>query len=76
MTILCTCSCAGPEPHGIGRNQLTNGRDFFRYLFEAVTYPNGRVVVSDYGTAGQSNDAVSRLAALTDGVVQARTAIR
>ena len=33
----------------------------------SVTYPNGRVVANDYGPAGQLNDAISRLGALTDG---------
>ena len=33
----------------------------------SVTYPNGRVVTSDYGTLGQLNDAISRLGAITDG---------
>jgi RHS repeat-associated protein len=33
----------------------------------SLTYPNGRAITLDYGTAGQTNDLLSRIASLIDG---------
>ena len=32
-----------------------------------MSYPNGRVITSDYGTSGGLNDRISRLNSLKDG---------
>jgi hypothetical protein len=48
-------------PPPSGRNDSAN-----TIRLKSTTYPNGRVIENDYGTAGEMNDILSRVAEIVD----------